>query len=310
MNENREDQICNAIFQNAILFLRRTIKNVNKSTEKGSVSREDAIFLSIHTQFTIEMSVKYFVAKKYGVREILNINKYPNFQEVDLYELFNSNNIYVKTYEILKQKVYLDREQLRIKNFEFKYLDKFQRLRNKILHINYNFTDEEVNELKVSIIYVLARFIIRILGNSEINITRFIENNLDKDEYEKFINHSQYKSELISICSDNNCLVGKCVWCGEELFDIVDKECLLCQSTPEMLFMGFIDCIFCETKGSVAYDKLNFQNFTLGKCLICDEKTNIFKCSKCGSINNYELSTTRSSCTPEYCCYLHKEKQI
>jgi len=309
MSLNDKEKIINqeiyyTLFNNSLIFFNKSIDLILKHKNGSSVGREDAIFLCLYTQFTIELAIKASIVHSCGIEEILDIRRHKNDDLQDIYNKFQNNIIHTKKFEELKLYILRNKEAFKFKEFDFNYVNNFQRLRNKIVHINYNFSEIELETLIYSIIYVLTRFVVRLLGSSYNNISLFLSDHIKQGKFLELVKYKPYIEELKKITIKNKNSLMLCPCCDEELYDYRERECLLCLTNIDEQIIDSIDCYYCHSECSVVFDKLNIgnnANFTIGICRICGEQVDIYECPICGNIDDFNFTNKNYKCSPDLC---------
>lgn len=101
---NKEEEMLDAIFQNAIRFLNISIDEIIHSdfSEMNSVVKT-----SVFIQMTVELSLKYAIAYNMGnisIKKILT-EKYKNHTVDEIYEEYLKNALKVDSFERLKNHI-------------------------------------------------------------------------------------------------------------------------------------------------------------------------------------------------------------
>jgi hypothetical protein len=285
-----------AINNNSILFLKKAITQLIKDTDIDKpMKREDAILSSIYIQLSLELTIKATVIKKTGFKNILNISKHNNDTEADLLDKFNNNEIKVKEFETLKNFVKGNISIFSLDKVEIDYIEKFQKYRNKLVHLNYNFTTKELENMKKDLIYIILHVIIKIVAEEkDILPSEFYISNLEHGEFQKLTNYGLYRTEMKILAKQLSSIVYSCPICGNESFLFEEKYCYTCLSRfDDEHSFGFIDCYYCKASNSVLYDRLNIhsnQHIARGLCLNCKEDHMVYECPECEK--SYSIDTT------------------
>ncbi|MBB6024241.1 hypothetical protein HNR77_005349 [Paenibacillus sp. JGP012] len=152
----KEEEIIDAIFQNAIRFLNITIEEIINSdfSEINNIVKT-----SVLVQMTVELSLKYAVAYNNGAISIKKILEKKEAQKniETIYEEFQRNSLRVVPFDNLKNYIKSIRLFKFNKNEEIEKMEKFQKIRNKLVHFSYNFSPEEILEAKENFIYMISR---------------------------------------------------------------------------------------------------------------------------------------------------------
>ena len=293
------------IRENSWRFLRRAIKELIKhddSTDQG-LTNELAIFATTYIQISFELALVSHYLKKDGLRGIAKENE-KSLTEDELTLKFESNNLNTKSFNTLKKQAIEDEIFLYIEN-DIYYIDNFQNIRNKLMHLNYEFDQNELYDLKYELCYFIVKIIIPILSEEYDRPSEAISTNLDSKDFIQLINFPPYAYEMNKIAKEHSHNVYACIHCGIESLatDYGDEHCYSCST--DFNLAGFIDCPYCKSKNSMIFDALNieFQNDrTLkGLCLKCDEDDMIYHCPECDSLVPLEAYAGKEKCSPGFC---------
>lgn len=285
-----------AIANNSILFLKKAITQLTEDNDIDKpMERKDAILSSIYIQLSLELAIKAIVVKKTGFKNILNISRHNMDTEVDLLRKFNNNEIKVKEFETLKNFLKGSINTFPLNKLEIAYIEKFQKYRNKLVHLNYNFNTKELGDMKKDLIYIIVHVIIKILAEGKDTIPSvFYISNLEHGEFQKLINYGLYRTEMVILAKQLSSRVYFCPVCSNDSLFFEEKFCYTCLShfDDEDSF-GFIDCNYCGDSNSVFYDRLNIhsnRHLIRGLCLNCKEDHMVYECPECGE--SYSIDTT------------------
>lgn len=144
------DTFYQKLFQNANIFLNAAIYNFNK----GLASHDHRVLAVVSTQMALELAIKMRITKDYGVRTILEGN-ISTATDRDILDGYETNSLRVKEFETLKNFLKSKREYNMFFSGEYTYMERFQKIRNKLVHFDYNFTDQELEQLEDDIIHVI-----------------------------------------------------------------------------------------------------------------------------------------------------------
>lgn len=276
-------QIYDKIYGNAVMFLRRAIKElINK---QGDVlEREQAVVSCIFIQMAVELGLKAYLIKTKSLESILQ-GRHKNQFPQDLYRSFESGDLKTKTFEELKRIIVAEGQLF--DQTQIDYINQFQRYRNQAVHFNLKLESSDLYDLKYELIYVLVRVIIPIL--TEINMdfespSEFYQNNLDKEDYKTLVKYRPYVEEMQKVAAKHAFLVYDCIECGERTYS-VDNEMCYCCNLQFADFGEYITCTACKAPRSLIFDHLNIKsnnNIMSGLCLNCQERPQVFKCPDCG----------------------------
>ena len=292
------DTFYQKLFQNANIFLNAAIYNFNK----GFASHDNRVLAVVSTQMALELAIKMRITKDYGVRTILEGN-IANITDQDILDGYESNSLRVKEFETLKNFLKSKREYNMYFTGEYTYMERFQKFRNKLVHFDYNFAEQELEELEADVIHVIVNILHILISTcvSHDEHREFMEENINATEYQKLLINKNYIDALQDIIVREYGDVYFCPICSRNLF-LPIRKCLGCLNdfnNPSTF--GFVNCNYCGEE-TVIYDACNIDhNHSLrGLCLRCDNDTVVYKCPECGNIFNLENSE-KNGCTPGYC---------
>ncbi len=297
MNESR---ICTALFQNSIIFLNDAIKHFNSNMQNHSVR----ILTVVEVQMATELAMKYRVAEEYGIKTIFE-KVSDNIDDNELEKLFIENKLITREFENLKNFLKSKEEFCRKLSNEFKYMEKFQLYRNKLVHLNYNFSQTELSELEDDIIHVIVYILHTLLsGNvSAEEYREFLYEYIEHKEYEKLLSNRKFYLALNDILNKEYSKIYFCPICDRTLLT-PHKRCVGCLTDfNDSSAFGFVLCGYCGEE-TVIYDACNIDiNTTLqGLCLNCENYTTVYECKKCGRVVNLELFDN-TKCNQSHCEY-------
>ena len=173
------NKISTALFQNAIIFLNDAIKHFNNNIQ----SYDGRILTVVEVQMAIELAIKYRITEEYGSSTIFE-NVPSDIEDTELEKLFAENKLSTREFENLKNFLKSKEEFSRILSNEFKYMEKFQLYRNKLVHLNYNFSKAELNQLEDDIIHVIV-YVLHILLSGKVSDKEY------REFLSEYIEHSE-----------------------------------------------------------------------------------------------------------------------
>ena len=292
------DEIYLKLFQNANIFLNAAIHYFNKGLE----SQDNRVLAVVSTQMALELAVKMRITKDYGVRTILE-GDFSAATDQDILDGYENNSLRVKEFETLKNFLKSKKVYNMYFSGEYAYMERFQKLRNKLVHFDYNFTEQELEQLEDDIIHVIVN-ILHILISSNVSHDEyriFMEEYIDTAEYQKLLTNRSYMNALRDIIVREYGEIYFCPICSRRLF-LPIRKCLGCLNDfNNSSAFGFLDCNYCGEE-TVIYDACNIDNnhFLRGLCLRCEDDTVVYKCPKCGNVFNLENSEG-GGCRPGHC---------
>lgn len=276
-------EIYSTIYKNSVLFLKRGIKEIIK-TRRNKFDSEQAIISCLLIQTSIELSLKAYLLKEMNIHTILKNHR--NSSNEVLLEKFNQNRLKTKNYDELKKFLKNNNDLGFFEDIHFQHLDKFQMYRNKLIHLNLFFSDEDLANLKNELIFAVTHILIPFLTDISFEFetpSEFYEKTLDKDDFNNLISFQPYVDQMRQIAIEYSGLAYECVNCYKRTFSPNNTICYCCNID---LFdaAGYIDCDACSSKKAVIYDTLNIHvnDHTInGVCMNCGEKNMVYDCPKC-----------------------------
>lgn len=292
------NKISTALFQNAIIFLNDAIKHFNNNIQ----SYDGRMLTVVEVQMAIELAIKYRITEEYGSSTIFE-NVPSDIEDTELEKLFAENKLSTREFENLKNFLKSKEEFSRILSNEFKYMEKFQLYRNKLVHLNYNFSKAELNQLEDDIIHVIV-YVLHILLSGKVSdkeYREFLSEYIEHSEYERLLSNSAFYKSLQDVLNKEYPKMYFCPICSRTLVT-PHKRCVGC--LVDLNFTGaygFVSCGFCG-EDMVVYDACNIDSNREMRalCLNCKNDTIVYKCKKCGSVVNLELFDD-TKCHPSYC---------
>lgn len=299
-----KEMIEKKVRKNAWIFLRKAINQLvshDDSSDNG-LSEEVAVVATVFIQTAFELALIAYLIECEGIHAVVN-SRDGNLTEEQLLEKFTNNELSTKSFNSLAE--YASSKKLYLRADDSDLVQDFQKKRNKLVHLNFEFQTGDLYDLKYELVYFLVYLVIPILTKEESRPSEAIENYLNAEDFRKLIKFSPYAMEMKFRAKDSSSDVYKCLYCGNESLaasDYGNEHCFSCNQYYH--HVGFSDCSRCESKNSIIYDKLNIESQpdrTLkGKCLKCDEDDLIYSCEACGEVVALE-ATHYERCHPGYC---------
>lgn len=293
------DIMKNGILNNSILFMKKAVEQLTLSNDTV-ISTEGAVLASVYIQLSLELAIKACVLSKEGILAILE-NKYSNESEGKLLEKLEKNDVRTREFDSLKKHVKGDAEKYKLTKDDIRIIDKFQKYRNKLVHMNYNFSDEELNSIKVDLTYIVTHVIIVLLSDDKGSLpSEFHRVHLSPSQYNKLVQFPLFVSAMNELVKHKYSNALYCPICSSFTLTPTKSTCYCCLwefDDPKIL--GFIDCDYCDMSESVFYDRLNIAinaNIINGLCLNCRNKVIVYECPKCSSAFNYDFSRNACDC--------------
>ncbi|QBA19750.1 hypothetical protein EU348_00640 [Chryseobacterium indologenes] len=276
-------EIYSTIYKNAVLFLKRGIKEIIQNDRK-IFDPEIAIMSCLYIQTSIELSLKAYLIKEVDITAILKSNK--SLSNENLLEKFKQNHLKTKTYEELKTILNDKRDLVFFSDVHFEHLTRFQLYRNKLIHLNLFLSDDEIINLKKELIFAVTHLLMPLLTDISFEFespSEFYEEYLDKEDFDKLISFRPYIDEMHNMAIKYSGLAYECINCFNRTFSPNNEKCYCCNLD---LFnaAGYINCDACEGKKAVVYDTLNIHDndhSINGLCMKCGNKMMVYECPDC-----------------------------
>ena len=292
------------IRKNSWVFLGRAINQLvshDDSSDDG-LSEEVAVVATVFIQMAFELALIAYLIEYDGIHAVVNARD-EDLTETQLLAKFSNNELSTKSFNALAK--YASDKNLYLRGEDSDIVQEFQRRRNKLVHLNYEFDSGDLYDLKYELVYFLVYLVIPILAKEESRPSEAIACHLDHDDFVKLIKFPPYASEMNSRAKEFSQDVYKCFYCGNESLaasDYGNEHCFSCNQYYH--HVGFSDCSRCSSKNSIVYDKLNIESQSdrtlKGLCLKCNEDDLIYSCGTCGEVVALE-ATCFGECHPGYC---------
>lgn len=298
---NYEIDFVNALFKNSIYFLDEAINSINC----GVSNQKNMTLAIINMQISLELALKSSLANHFGLRKIL-VEKQTNLSEDELQRLFEENGLKIKEYDSLKNFIKTSEGNIPAYNFkksQYKYMERFQKYRNQILHSLYIFGEDEIKQMERDLLYVFIHVIGVLLSDrTDYEYRSFVQEHLSTEVYSKLLRNSLYNDEFQSFLQEEYDKLYMCPICGTNTLTPY-KVCARCLTDFDMPSVyAFVKCGNCREE-MVIFDALNIEinnNYMHGVCLNCGEDTMVYKCPKCHNYVNSELFDLEN-CHEDFC---------
>jgi hypothetical protein len=263
----------------------------------GIEKRENLVVAVVNLQMATELALKYFLSLSHGLDFILS-DKNRGLSETELQNRYYDNKLKLRQFESLKE---IEKSNDRSGTaWLFDEVKNFQDYRNHLVHLNHNFSRDEIGGITRDIVsilvYVLDSFVNLYEDEESKNKMQGL---IHKGEYKKLLENEQYYDELKIKLFDEYGDVYFCPHCDKQLL-VPTKICFGCMA--EFYHgVGYLTCKFCE-KNTLIYDDLNMEcngNVMRGKCVNCHEDAVVYKCPRCETA--YDLESTDGHCTEDRC---------
>lgn len=294
----------NKIRENSWLFLRKAIKElISHDDSNDDILHKDKAIMAISLiQMSFELSLVAYFVETDGIKGIVKGSD-ASLSEQELLVKYENNELVTKSFNSLKQ-IAKERGSLFNEDDEY-FIEMFQKIRNKVVHLNYEFDDGDLYDFKYDLIYFIVKVIIPTLANEYLNPSEAISTNIESADFLELIHFPPYAYEMHKIAKENSLHVYPCIHCGNESLavDIGEEYCYSC--CEDLSQAGFIDCPYCKSERSMIYDALNIDcqiDRTLkGLCLKCEEDDLVYVCKECGAEVALEANISLGKCSPGFC---------
>lgn len=296
--------IVKGVQENAWLFLKKAIQELidHDDSNDNGLEKDRAIFATTFIQMSFELSLLSYFLKVDGLAGIVNSSD-SLLTEDELLSKYANNELSSKSFNSLKQ-IALSRNIFLDNDDEF-FINSFQVIRNKLVHLNYNFSKSELYDLKYDLTYFIVQVIIPTLTDNSTDPSQEIMANVNKNDFLKLVKFPPYALEMNRKAKENAENVYTCIHCNNESLavDYGEEYCYSCCENYH--FAGFIDCPHCNSKRAMIYDALNIDSQidrTLpGVCLSCKTDDLIYACECCGAEVALEANRGKEKCHPGFC---------
>lgn len=292
------------IRDNSWLFLRKAIKElISHDDSKDEILHKDKAIVAItFIQMSFELSLVAYFVKADGIKSIVKGSDV-SLSEQELLTKYENNELVTKSFNSLK-KVVLEQRSLFTEGDEY-FIDEFQKIRNKLVHLNYEFDEGELYDLKYDLTYFIVNVIIPTLTDEYEKPSQAIAINIESNDFLKLIKFPPYAYEMYKVAKENSDNVYRCIHCNNDSLavDFGEEHCYSC--SEDLSQAGFIDCPYCESKRSMIYDSLSIscQNDRTVRalCLKCQEDELVYVCNECESEVALEANIGLGKCSPDFC---------
>lgn len=295
------------LYENSLLFLINSIPIITKEKKQG-ISKEEAILSSVSIQISLELAIKFYLANNYGIKAIL-LNKYKDDSDELIYEKFISNDLKTKEFDTLKNFIKSIRTSP-LNTSEINIIEKFQKYRNKLVHISYNFKENELDSIKADYIYLIVHVISKLLAEKyDYSPSELFREYLSNIQFEQLVSFPLYVENMQKMASNYGQALY-CPICNNRTLSSNRLHCFSCCEYFDNPAYGFVSCAYCSIDlRTVIYDSANIQanqNMMRGLCLNCEEDTYVYKCLKCKESYNMEDLLLTQICNDNECIYFEE----
>lgn len=226
-------------------------------------------------QIGLELLIKYSLAKKHSLQYIC-ITDLTSLTEAQIAELVEAGTLRTKKYELCKQGFITGAT---INGYERELIDRFQRLRNSIVHFGAVLPREQTIAQCAHVVLKVVRRIVESEGSS------WLRNYLSQDVYRNLIQFPPYIAEAIDDAYESGNDVRLCFECSNETLTTLPNDehyCFSCGFRILSEYAPYIDCPYCKGNRTAVYDSLNSEDGIFrGKCIACEEDLIVANCASC-----------------------------
>lgn len=299
-------KIYRQIVHNATLYLRVGVEKLLDDYPKSM--KDNMVLACSNIQIALELSMRAFLLRTKGWNSILDKKQQGKYTELELESLYTSLQMKVIEFDSMKKQL-KGKGVISLEKDDFENIDRFQTLRNKLVHMCCDINDDECVQLKNNLLYYVVRIVLFMLcdGDSETRPYEQLEEMFGSDFCNRLMRDPGYKKAIEKLVLIRAANVGLCLDCDGYTYDIDKDFCYMCNFNNDFGSMGRIDCRQCGKKNSVLYDRLNIHNpgnghSMPGLCQCCEERPYIFECPVCGQTHwMYWENDDASTCTKGHC---------
>lgn len=298
------------IVHNATLYLR---EGVGKLMEDQTGNMKDNMVLACsNIQIALELSMRAFLLRTKGWNSILDKKQQDRYLKDEIEDLYLSLQLKVIEFESMKKQL-KGQGVIALVKEDFEYIDRFQTLRNKLVHMCCEIKDEDCEQLKNDLLYYVVRIVLFMLcdGDSEVRPYEQLEELFGSKFCNRLMGDVAYKDAIEKLVSTRAANVGLCPICYGNTYDIDLDFCYMCNFNNDVGDMGRTDCRQCGRKNSVIYDRLNIhipgnKHNMSGLCQCCEERPYIFECPICGQTHwMFWQNDDAITCTDGHCATIN-----
>ena len=182
-----EKKLYKTVVHNSLLFLEDGVKRM---VENGGRSLEDMLVLSCsNIQISLELAMRAYVLREKGLGNILDNSQRDKYTDEEKEQLYLDNRLKVVEFDSLKNQL-KGKEFSVFKKEDFKIIDEFQILRNKIVHFCCSLEETELDALRERLMYYVVRVVLCLIYDrfEEKRPAEYFEELLGWDFYRTLIN--------------------------------------------------------------------------------------------------------------------------
>lgn len=305
-----EKKIYDSCIGNSLLFLKETLgRLMNQDTAQSAIDKDLLTLSCAELQISLELAIRAAVIHHAGIAYVLKPDQ-KKLTEERIIEHYTDNTIKVEDFDMQKN-LLKSRGCTSLHKEDFKTIDRFQRYRNKIVHLCCEFEAEEMKSLRDDILYYVVNVVLRLLGDASTGETpaEFLQSKLGYKFYDKLQCYEPYVKAVEKYAQKEADPLWTCIRCSHRTYSPEWDFCFCC-GYETLAGYRKVDCGACGTKGSVIYDNLNIHidgnnHIMNGRCLDCGEDTSVFECPVCGEAHDMSLEWKGGYCSSKHC--IHEE---
>lgn len=226
-------------------------------------------------QVGLELLIKYRLARDHGLQHICQTDL-SCLSNAQIEANAEAGAIRTKKFEWCKQ-AFVGANA--ISGYERDLIDRFQRLRNAIVHFGVELPRDETISACAHVVLKVVRRIV------EAEADPWLSRYLSQDVYQALIQFPSYVAEAVDDAYESGKDVRLCFECNNETLTTLPGDDHYCFSCGFRIFTEhapYIDCPYCEGHRTAVYDSLNNDNgIYRGKCVSCEEALLVAKCALC-----------------------------
>lgn len=305
-----EQNIYQTVTHNALLFLKEgVLKLIDTDMHLPEMTLNDVVILSCsQVQIALELAVRAYLIREKGIDSVVDQSymvKHHKNQSIE--QIYECGELKVNDFDSIKNQLRGIRNVFLTKD-DFKIIEKFQKYRNKIVHLCYPLQEGELESFRDDIMYYVVRIVLCMLYDNyeHQRPAEYFESLLGYDFYKQLWNDRGYIKAIEKMAEERAVNVGLCPICDRYTYNMDEEFCFLCNVEPMPDEWGRADCKQCGSKRSVIYDKLNIHlkgngHNMPGLCQKCEAHPGIFECPQCGKTHWMYCDEDEHTCANGHC---------
>lgn len=280
--------------RNAALFLRRSVEEMlrDDGDPDDPLSHDAATMSCTLLQLSIELFLKAAIIRGCGLPIVADPRRHKDRTLAVLLVKCEKQTLHTKSFEDLKHVFRRSPQSERFSETDWTFIDEFQRLRNKLVHVGYEFHANDLIDLRIDTVYVISHTVASLMTDDDARIpSEVLEPFLGAGMFKRLISYAPYVEHMTSLVRDLDGRTLRCWECDKPTFSQVEKRCFCC-CHDWSVGAGFADCIFCESPKSVVFDTLNIEEAEPinGLCLACGQAGDVVRCTECRYASEIDYS--------------------